>query len=376
MSKRLFTTLAGLGALTLLACSGDESGAGGAATTGSPSTPSASATGSSGTTTSGTTSTSSGAAGTGGGPPTCTLTDSGPIEVTSDGQVIENLHIVADGVPAIDVQNHARITIRNVSIEHSGAPGIAVGSANDVTISNVAIVQTGAPASGENPTDEAMNISCYDTQSFHVDHVRLTRGSSGIYLLQCQGSMLGFVEGHDFRGPFPRGQLVQWDKSDDSTLENFSVENDADSWPEDNVNVYQSTNVTVRIGLIDGNNSPSGVGVIFDGGTSTGLVEDVDAVHMGNGCFSDYAGADGNTFRRARCRDNICTDQGRGLPASGALMYAGHPDYTMIAVEDSHYANACNPDNIAWPDESFSTLELSEQAFTPRAPISLDLCWE
>ncbi len=145
--------------------------------------------------------------------------------------------------------------------------------------------------------------------------MRLTRGSSGIYLVECPDSQLSFLEGHDFRGPFPRGQLVQWDKSNNGLLADFPVINPPGSWPEDNVNIYQSSNVTVRRGFIDGNNSPSGVGVIFDGGPSTGLVEDVDAVRMGNGCFSDYDGGEGVVFRRTRCRDNICGSQGRGVAA-------------------------------------------------------------
>ncbi|MFY0539433.1 hypothetical protein [Nannocystis pusilla] len=44
-------------------------------------------------------------------------------------------------------------------------------------------------------------------------------------------------------------------------LEDFSVINpQASSWPEDNVNIYQSVDVEIRRGMIDGNNSPSGWG--------------------------------------------------------------------------------------------------------------------
>jgi hypothetical protein len=207
--------------------------------------------------------------------------------------------------------------------------------------------------------------------------VRLTRGSSGIYLLQCPEAMMSFVEGHDFRGPFPRGQLAQFDKSDGAVLEDFSVVNPQDtSWPEDNVNVYQSVDVEIRRGLIDGNNSPSGVGVIFDGDLALGVVEDVDAIRMGNGCFSDYAGSDGVVFRRTRCRENICRDQGRGLPLSNALMWAGNPDFMQIRIEDSAYFEACNPGNLVWPQESFAVIELDEQDFALREAIAVELCWE
>ncbi|MFZ6184269.1 right-handed parallel beta-helix repeat-containing protein [Nannocystis pusilla] len=309
--------------------------------------------------------------------PACVLGESGPIVVEADDQVIENLHIVSTRGPAITVEGHAGVTIRNVWIEHAGGPGIAIGGgSDDIHIENVAIEHTGAPAAGQNPSDGLNNIECYGSARPVVTNARLVRGSSGIYLVECPDAELSFLEGHDFRGPFPRGQLVQFDKSNGGVLEDFSVVNpQASSWPEDNVNIYQSVDVAIRRGMIDGNNSPSGVGVIFDGDLALGVVEDVDAIRMGNGCFSDYAGSDGVVFRRTRCRENICEDQGRGAPLSNALMWAGHPGYTKIRLEDSHYFASCNG-NLVWPDESFEVIELDELDFTMREPIVVPLCWE
>lgn len=309
--------------------------------------------------------------------PACLLAESGPIVVTADDQVIENLHIVSTRGPAITVEGHPGVTIRNVWIEHAGGPGIAIGAgSDDVHVENVAIEHTGAPPQGENPSDGLNNIECYGSARPTITNARLVRGSSGAYLVECPDAHLSSLEGHDFRGPFPRGQLVQFDKSNGGVLEDFSVVNPQDtSWPEDNVNIYQSVDIEVRRGMIDGNNSPSGVGVIFDGDLALGVVEDVDAIRMGNGCFSDYAGSDGVVFRRTRCRENICEDQGRGAPLSNALMWAGHPDYTMIRLEDSHYFASCNG-NLVWPDESFAIIELDELDFTMRDPISVQLCWE
>jgi hypothetical protein len=306
----------------------------------------------------------------------CTLAASGPIRAERDNQVIELLRVESTNGPAIEVDGHSGVVIRNVAIRHAGGPGIAFSNADDLRIENVSIEYTAAPASGQNPSDEVNNISGHASARPTVTGARLTRGSSGIYLVESPDSQLSFIEGHDFRGPFPRGQLVQWDKSNGGSLADFSVVNPATSWPEDNVNVYQSTNVSVRRGFIDGNNSPSGVGVIFDGGPSTGLVEDVDAVHMGNGCFSDYDGGEGVIFRRTRCRDNVCGSQGRGAPLSNALMWSGHPDRTSLRIEQSSYFAACNPDNVVWPRESFAVIELTESDFTPRAPIDVALCWE
>lgn len=277
--------------------------------------------------------------------------------------------------PAIVVEGFANVVIRDVWIEHAGGPGIQLSGADDAVIDHVAIEHTGAPPSGENPTDELINLSCYDSARLQATELRLVRGSSGAYLLECPDATLSRIEGHDFRGPFPRGQLVQLDKSDNAIIEDFSVVNPPESWPEDNVNVYQSTGVQIRRGLVDGNNSPSGVGVIFDGDLALGVVEDVDAIRMGNGCFSDYAGSDGVVFRRTRCRENICADQGRGAPLSNALMWSGHEGFTQIVVEDSHYYASCNG-NVVWPEESFAVLELDEQDFTLRDAIVAELCWE
>lgn len=316
------------------------------------------------------------AAGGTGSVPACTLASSGPLSSTSDGEVIENLHIRATEGTALLI-THSDVVIRNVWVEHAGGVGIRVANAEDVHIENVLVEHTGAPVSGPNPSSELNNIEAYRASSFSVDGARLIRGSSGIYLQESPESELRNIEGHDFRGPFPRGQVVQWNGSDDGLLDGFSVESLSSSWPEDNVNVYQSTNVTIRNGLIDGNNAPNGVGVIFDGGTATGLVEDVDAVNMGNGCFSAYAGADGSVFRRTRCRDNICTGQdGREPPASDSLMWAGSPGLSSLRIEDSTYFNACNSGNIVWPQDSFELAELEEAEFELRDSVELQFCWE
>jgi hypothetical protein len=306
----------------------------------------------------------------------CTLKDSGPVTASQDGQVIEGLRIVAMGIPAIRVNGHSKVTLRNLDIRHSGAPGISFSSADDIVIENVSVEHTGAPASGANPSADRVNIVGSNSSRVRIKGARLRRGSSGIYLTASPDSLLQMIEGYDFRGPYPRGQLVQWDTSDNGVLEDFSVINPPTSWPEDDVNAYRSKNMTIRRGLVDGDNSPSGVGVIFDNTGSFGLVEDVDAVRMGDGCFSDYDAGVGVTFRRTRCRDNICTDQGRGVPLSNALMWAGHGDGSKCCViEQSVYFNSCN-DNLVWPMSAFDMVGLTKSDFTPRPALQQTFCWE
>ena len=94
------------------------------------------------------------------------------------------------------------------------------------------------------------------------------------------------VDGYNFHGPEPRGQFIQLDKSGSATIDNFYVHDDPNnSHVEDNISVYSSPNVTIKNGVIDGNNSQTGVGVMFENGSTGGLVDHVDTIHMGNGSF-------------------------------------------------------------------------------------------
>eukprot|EP01047_Picozoa_sp_COSAG01_P060446 COSAG01_NODE_7409_length_3218_cov_8.315948_3_plen_130_part_00 len=84
--------------------------------------------------------------------------------------------------------------------------------------------------------------------------------------------------------------------------------------------------VTVRRGLVDGNNSPSGDGIMYECGNkahayvTSGLVEDVDAIHQGNGCFGGW-GVSGLIFRNCRAARTHCGGwAGRAKPSSGALV--------------------------------------------------------
>lgn len=308
---------------------------------------------------------------------TNSLRISGPIIATQDNQIIENVRVFSKLGNGISIKGFSNVTVRNVEIFHSDGAGISFSNAPNLTIENARIVHADAPISGPHATVGNVNIVCSNSPNPKITRVKLTRGSSGIYLVNCDGARLSFVEGHDFRGPFPRGQLVQFDKTDDCVLEDFSSENPLDtSWPEDVVSVYQSSNCIVRRGLIDGNNAPSGVGVMIeqtDGRTSNTLVQDVDAVRMGNGCFSAYPGV-GVTFERIGCRENICSDQGRGPPLSGGLAMAAGLSSTEIRILDSLYFGLCQ--GLTWPAAAFITIELVESDFELRSPIRLIFPWE
>ena len=304
-----------------------------------------------------------------------TLTDSPPITVTQNGQVIENVHIVSDGGAAIKISGFDDVVIRNVKIEHTNGYGIDCSSAHRLSITNVDITHIGLgsplPSTSEN------NINCKNSNNVIISHARLRGGSSGIYILDSNSPNFSFIEGYDFRGPKPRGQLVQFNKSPNCVLEDFSAIHDPDpaiSWPEDIVSVYQSAGCVVQRGLVDGNNSTHGVGIMFEQ-ADNGLIEDVHAIRQGNGNFATWADSENVTFRRTHVKDNICVDQGRGESSSNALIWQGGYESTNLRIEDSKYFNLCN-DNLIWIKDKFTLVDIREEDFVLRDPIVNVFPWE
>ncbi len=310
--------------------------------------------------------------------------DSGPIIVTEHNQRIENLHIKTSNQHGIEINGFTGVVISNCIIEYTGAyMGIKFSEADNLTIENCSIKYIDAPSSGP-LTDATRNcIEGFDSQNLVITHVKVEDGSTGIRLDQCDESVLTYIEGHNMRGPFPRGQLVQYDKCIGGLLENFSVFNDREiAWTEDNISIYKSAGQQIKKGLIVGNNSPRGVGVMFEdqntegarGGTG-GLVEDVDFLEMGNGVASSVEGSGNVTFNRLRAKDIICSElgQGRGIPESNSLIFAAFETIGGNKITDCLVYESCNPTNIIWPEYSFEVVDYRDDIdFEPREPIVLD----
>ena len=301
----------------------------------------------------------------------CSLDESAPVVATYDGQVIEGLRIEAMNEPGILVENLSNVVIRNVEILHEGAHGISCHRSPGLLIENVSIVHSGARTSS--PYEN--NIDCYRAEGLRVKNARLKGGSAGVYVLESPNVHLSYLEGHNFRGPNPRGQLAQLNMSPNGLLEDFSVVNVVGvARPEDVVSIYQSSRTVVRRGLVDGNDSTYGVGVNIEFSDDC-LIEDVDTIHQGNGSFGAHESSN-ITFRRTRAKDNICVDQGRGRPASSGVIWSGYSSVRALRIEDSQHWNRCNPSAIVYDVDRFDLVELSEQDFTPRAPIALSFPWD
>ena len=277
------------------------------------------------------------------------------IHSSHDGQVIENLDLYVDHGDAITITND-NVILRNCRIHYADGNGVQVSGANHVTIENCEIIDTAPPSGDQQGTNvDSNDINVESSPNLTVHNVTVRDGSSGMYLLNSPGANISHVDGYDFHGPFPRGQFVQFDKSGGSTLTDFYVLNHAaTSSPEDNVSVYASPNTTISNGVIDGNNSRTGVAVMFENGSTGGLVENVDAIHQGDGAFSAYNSD--VVFDHTRSFDNINTDQGRGPNASNALIW--NVSGSNVSILNSTYTDPANPNNIVWESHQAAAVDV------------------
>jgi len=314
-------------------------------------------------------------------PPLTLLVPSGPITSTADGQIIQNLDIDTNSGNAVNVL-HRGVTVRNCRIRHAGGHGLHAEGAIGLLLQDLEIEHVGAPVFGVGPSADRNNLNLDGCSGATVTHVKASRGSANIYVVASAGLRLNFLELHDARGPTPRGQNVQFDRSPHSVLEDFSAENSTTSWTEDNVSVFRSDCCIIRRGLVSYNNSPTGDGVMVEG-SSDCVVEDVDAVQQGNGAFAatpqDEEECGGCTFRRCRTRETYNSSRdGRPAPSSGGLSFytrisAGARKHTITAC---HYDALANPKNLVWDLRAVNEdLSFTHRRFDPRGPVRLAFGW-
>jgi hypothetical protein len=292
-----------------------------------------------------------------------TLTPSSTVTVSANSQVVEELDITGQVV----VSGYTDVIIRKCRITHTGEHGIDFNNAAGLTIEDCKIIKT--------DVGNTSNLAVHGQNSANVTMTRVRVDRGGIYLLDCDTAVLSNIEGHDINMAFPRGQLVQFNSCLNPTLSDFScINTPGQMWTEDNISVFQSPGATISNGHIDGNNSPTGVGIMFEQGSDNGSATDVDTIRMGNGSFSAFS-ADNITFLRCGHRENICTDQGRGAPTSGGQGWVFSNGANNGAVTDCSYWDICWTTH--WiSGTSDATIDLTEEDFTMQSPISLMFPWE
>lgn len=334
-----------------------------------------------------------------------TLTKSDPVEVTADNTVIERLDIKSDSHDKCGIRLVGRknVTIRNVNITHAGA-GICVHDSDNVKIETVRLVNTinrAGPhckpalsvaeckvASRERNSKETEkhwrvdshnNINISKSTAVSVDKAYVEKGESGIYVYKSPKTSINNLQCKDIRGPYWRGQCVQFVQSDGGLLTNFYVKQFLEtSSGHDNINAFDSSNVTVRNGLVDGNYSRNGVGVIADSNAHKMTVEDVDFLNQGPAAVNAWSGSTSEdngtvpsdfTGRNLRARDGICTGSWYGPdvhPSSGGRAFTSHPLAKNVRVFNSQYWNhGC--DIAVWMPNA-AVVQIVEKAFTAKQP--------
>jgi hypothetical protein len=277
----------------------------------------------------------------------------GTIRTTHDGEVIERVDIYSGGT-GIEVL-HDNVVIREVRVHHADGDGIRANGANNLLIQNVEVINTDPPAGQQTEEAEHNNIELVNSPDATIANVTVREGSTGIYLVNSPRAEIDHVDGYDFHGPFPRGQFVQFNDSPNGTLTNFFTRNvGGESHVEDNVSVYASPDTRIESGVIDGNSSRTGVGVMVEDGSRGTLVRNVDVIHQGNGGFSAYT--DSVAFVDVRTFDSFNFDQGRGAPASNGIQFVVNGD--NVVFDDATYTRAGNPGNIVWQPETPAMLDV------------------
>ena len=171
-------------------------------------------------------------------PRTAVLTPQAPLVLRGKkDHTVQALKIAAsEGKPpaaGIVVENCESLTILCCEISPGEAVGISVSHSKAIRILNNWIHDTG----------KKLSISLYKCADVLVQGNRLERGASGVYALECTGvKVIGnYVE--DVQGPFPRGQLAQFDKvtgEGNAVSHNYGINFAGRSTPEDMINIYKS----------------------------------------------------------------------------------------------------------------------------------------
>lgn len=116
-----------------------------------------------------------------------------------------------------------------------------------------------------------------------MNNIRVEGGSKGLSIKYSDGAILNNIVAKNVRGPYPAGQCVQVGLSDNVSLTNFYCLNEEEaSWPEDSISFWRSIDGYLAHGLIDGNNSLTGICLMFENSADWavgGYAEDIESRH-------------------------------------------------------------------------------------------------
>lgn len=280
---------------------------------------------------------------------------------------VENLKLTIETgqAPAIGIYNSDGVTLKNIEITHKGHSRVKGGSpyldesgagiffkeSANIAMENIKVALSHGPnqyaTTGEcankycGPFPYAMvyayNIYGQDSPSPKLTNVYTKDGSTGFWCKDCPDGVITHYKGENFHGPFPRGQCFQVVSSERFIVQDFTCVNDNEvAFNEDVASIWNSSNSIARRGVINGGNSPTGVGIISEMSSHI-LVEDIDVTQIGGVSFSAY-GATNVTFLRTRAIRNhgdggclklhgYCKDSTGNYPLSDLTSPASSSNY-------------------------------------------------
>ena len=106
---------------------------------------------------------------------------SGPVVSNADGQVIENLDIVATAGDAVTVL-HRDVTVRDCRIRHGGGHGVHAAGAARLVLRNLEVEGVGMPPRGPSTSIHSNNVNLENCPGAIVTSVKASRGSTNIYV--------------------------------------------------------------------------------------------------------------------------------------------------------------------------------------------------
>lgn len=315
-----------------------------------------------------------------------TLTTAGSINISFDGQIVENFDITG----TVSSSGFSDVIIRNCWFHYPGGNAIYIENGNNATVQDCKFNDTAASTGQNVEPGEDIAVHMHNmTGSVSITRITVYDAVACYLTYSSAFFTCTFLEGIRQRSPDVNHGYHAWFQFNGCTggglVEDFSIVNpQLNSWSEDNFNQYASSgSYTFRRGLVDGNNSVAGVasmvencdpGLTTSGLQGTFLFENIDAIHMGNGAFGVY-GTTGVIYRSCRCKDTLQFDQGRGPAASGWTTFITAPDAFNTRFETCQYFNV-NLVDLLWDASGTTYFDATNANFTARSPIVNVFPWE
>lgn len=296
-----------------------------------------------------------------------------------DGQVIEDTNIYAYNNPLI--LNH-RVIFRNSQVLYSGGPAVVMNdTAASSSLFGLSLVHQAIPSTIISLPEDDVAILINGAPGISLERIRIRGGAAGIVALGVVGLSLRTIQGRNFYGDTERGSFIRIEQGANVRLEDFYCLNALNgSKPEDVVVIQECDGAFVSNGFLDGNNSPTGHGVLVMD-SSYVQVERVDVAHMGNGSIG-VSGGFNNQFRKVNVRDTHTTSQGgRGIPSNPGRAFfsiAGTLDVQSTQFERATYFNLADSDPAVILDgeDTCDIVDIVSRDVSPRVPVAIVFPWE